>query len=154
MNPSLSLFLALLVLGFSGCGNGGDEEEGSGKLDQGSDWKGDAVAFRNSFEFRDENGQRLLFGRSEEKPFTGSLSRLNANGDLSEEIYAEGLKHGLQVKHSASGARVEASFEQGLRHGDFVMYDRHGNEKSRIRYSNGKLARLPSAEEANSGDPR
>ena len=68
MNPSLSLFLALLVLGFSGCGNGGDEEEGSGKLDQGSDWKGDEAAFRNAFEFRDENGQRLLFGRSKKKP--------------------------------------------------------------------------------------
>ena len=154
MNPSLSLFLALLVLGFFGCGNGGDEEEGSGKLDQGSDWKGDEAAFRNAFEFRDENGQRLLFGRSEEKPFTGSLSRLNANGDLSEEIYAEGLKHGLQVKRSASGARVEASFEQGLRHGDFVMYDRHGNEKSRIRYASGKLAQVPSAVEANPANPR
>ena len=153
MNRFLSLLLGLLVLSLSGCGNGGDEEEGSGKLDQSSDWKGDEDAFRNTFEFRQENGKRLLYFKSEETSFSGNLSRSNARGDLSEESYLHGLKHGLQVKRSASGAWVEASFEQGLRHGDFVMYDRHGNEKSRIRYASGKLAQVPSAVEANPANP-
>ena len=154
MNCFFSLLLALLALSLSGCGNGGDVEERPGKSNQGSEWKGGEAAFRNAFEFRQENGKRLLYFRSEETPFSGNLSRSNARGDLSEESYLHGLKHGLQVKRSASGAWVEASFEQGLRHGDFVMYDRHGNEKSRIRYASGKLVQVPPAVEANPANPR
>tara|TARA_Y100000588_G_C14101402_1_gene858985 strand:- start:378 stop:833 length:456 start_codon:yes stop_codon:yes gene_type:complete len=114
-----------------------------------SEWKGDSSAFTVNFEFRGGEADSLLYERSQKTPFSGSLERKQANGDLSKERYLKGVKHGLQVKYSLSGARSEATFVDGLLHGDVVTYDRQGRERTRMHYVRGILARLLPPSESN-----
>ncbi|MBU62467.1 MAG: hypothetical protein CMI26_08190 [Opitutae bacterium] len=114
-----------------------------------SEWKGDASEFTENFEFRVVADDSLLYEKIQDAPFSGRLERKEANGDLSKEHYSKGLKHGLQVKYSLSGARSEASFVDGVLHGDALTYDRKGRERTRIHYVRGTLARLRSPSEAN-----
>jgi antitoxin component YwqK of YwqJK toxin-antitoxin module len=107
-----------------------------------SEWKGNTSAFTENFEFRGEAADLLLYEKSQEIPFSGSVERKQANGDLSKEHYSKGVKHGLQVNHSLSGARSEATFVDGVLHGDVVTYNRQGRERTRMHYVRGTLARL------------
>ena len=108
-----------------------------------SEWKGDASAFTENFEFRGTEGDLLLYEKTQGPPFSGTLEATQLNGDLSSERYSKGVKNGLQVKHSLSGARSEATFVDGVLHGDVVTYDRQGRERTRMHYVHGTLARLP-----------
>ncbi len=108
-----------------------------------SEWKGDASAFTENFEFRGTEGDLLLYEKTQGPPFSGTLEVTQMNGDLSSERYSKGVKNGLQVKHSLSGARSEATFVDGVLHGDVVTYDRQGRERTRMHYVHGTLARLP-----------
>ncbi|MBT3567980.1 MAG: hypothetical protein HN494_03960 [Opitutae bacterium] len=85
----------------------------------------------------------LLYEKTQGTPFSGTLEATQLNGDLSSERYLKGVKNGLQVKHSLSGARSEATFVDGVLHGDVVTYDRQGRERTRMHYVHGTLARLP-----------
>ena len=114
-----------------------------------SEWKGETSAFTENFEFRVVAADLLLYEKIQEIPFSGSLERKQANGDLSKEHYSKGVKHGLQVKHSLSGARSEATFVDGVLHGDVVNYDRQGRERTRMHYVRGTLARLLPPSETN-----
>ena len=114
-----------------------------------SEWKGDTSAFTEDFEFRGAESDSLLYEKSQGIPFSGSLERKQANGDLSQEHYSKGVKHGLQVKRSLSGARSEATFVDGVLHGDVVTYDRQGRERTRMHYIRGTLARLLPPSETN-----
>ena len=114
-----------------------------------SEWKGDTSAFTENFEFRVVAADLLLYEKIQEIPFSGSLERKQANGDLSKEHYSKGVKHGLQVKRSLSGARSEATFVDGVLHGDVVTYDRQGRERTRMHYVRGTLARLLPPSETN-----
>jgi hypothetical protein len=114
-----------------------------------SEWEGNTSAFTENFEFRGVEADSLLYEKSQEIPFSGSLERKQANGDLSKEHYSKGVKHGLQVKHSLSGARSEATFVDGVLHGDVVTYDRQGRERTRMHYVRGTLARLLPPSETN-----
>ena len=107
-----------------------------------SEWKGDASAFTENFEFRETEGDLLLYEKTQGPPFSGTLEVTQMNGDLSSERYSKGVKNGLQVKHSLSGARSEATFVDGVLHGDVVTYDRQGRERTRMHYVHGTLARL------------
>ena len=111
-----------------------------------SEWKGDASAFTENFEFRGTEGDLLLYEKTQGTPFSGTLEATQVNGDLSSERYSKGVKNGLQVKHSLSGARSEATFVDGVLHGDVVTYDRQGRERTRMHYVHGTLARLVSPE--------
>ena len=111
-----------------------------------SEWKGDASAFTENFEFRGTEGDLLLYEKTQGPPFSGTLEVTQMNGDLSSERYSKGVKNGLQVKHSLSGARSEATFVDGVLHGDVVTYDRQGRERTRMHYVHGTLARLVSPE--------
>ena len=114
-----------------------------------SEWKGDTSAFTENFEFRVVAADLLLYEKIQEIPFSGSLERKQANGDLSKEHYSKGVKHGLQVKRSLSGARSEATFVDGVLHGDVVTYDRQGRERTRMHYVRGTLSRLLPPSETN-----
>jgi hypothetical protein len=114
-----------------------------------SEWKGETSAFTENFEFRVVAADLLLYEKIQEIPFSGSLERKQANGDLSKEHYSKGVKHGLQVKHSLSGARSEATFVDGVLHGDVVTYDRQGRERTRMHYVRGTLSRLLPPSETN-----
>jgi len=114
-----------------------------------SEWKGDTSAFTENFELRGAEADSLLYEKSQKNPFSGSLERKQVNGDLSKEHYSNGVKHGLQVKHSLSGARSEATFVEGVLHGDVVTYDRQGRERTRMHYVRGTLARLLPPSETN-----
>ena len=108
-----------------------------------SEWKGDSSEFTENFEFRGTEGYLLLYEKTQGTPFSGTLEATQLNGDLSSERYLKGVKNGLQVKHSLSGARSEATFVDGVLHGDVVTYDRQGRERTRMHYVHGTLARLP-----------
>mgnify|MGYP005655932371 CR=1 FL=1 len=114
-----------------------------------SEWMGDTSAFTENFEFRGVEADSLLFEKIQEIPFSGRLERKEDNGDLSKERYSKGVKHGLQVKHSLSGARTEATFVDGVLHGDVLTYDRQGRERTRMHYVHGTLARLLPLSETN-----
>ena len=114
-----------------------------------SEWKGDTSAFTENFELRRAEADSLLYEKGQKNPFSGSLERKQVNGDLSKEHYSNGVKHGLQVKHSLSGARSEATFVEGVLHGDVVTYDRQGRERTRMHYVRGTLARLLPPSETN-----
>ena len=114
-----------------------------------SEWKGETSAFTENFEFRVVAADLLLYEKIQEIPFSGSLERKQANGDLSKEHYSKGVKHGLQVKRSLSGARSEATFVDGVLHGDVVTYDRQGRERTRMHYVRGTLSRLLPPSETN-----
>mgnify|MGYP003971110615 FL=1 len=107
-----------------------------------SEWKGDSSEFTENFEFRGTEGYLLLYEKTQGTPFSGTLEATQLNGDLSSERYLKGVKNGLQVKHSLSGARSEATFVDGVLHGDVVTYDRQGRERTRMHYVHGTLARL------------
>ena len=107
-----------------------------------SEWKGDSSEFTENFEFRGTEGYLLLYEKTQGTPFSGTLEATQVNGDLSRERYSKGVKNGLQVKHSLSGARSEATFVDGVLHGDVVTYDRQGRERTRMHYVHGTLARL------------
>ena len=107
-----------------------------------SEWKGDSSEFTENFEFRGTEGYLLLYEKTQGPPFSGTLEATQLNGDLSSERYLKGVKNGLQVKHSLSGARSEATFVDGVLHGDVVTYDRQGRERTRMHYVHGTLARL------------
>ncbi|MBT7741177.1 MAG: hypothetical protein HN727_05185 [Opitutae bacterium] len=83
-----------------------------------------------------------MYEKTQGTPFSGTLEATQLNGDLSSERYLKGVKNGLQVKHSLSGARSEATFVDGVLHGDVVTYDRQGRERTRMHYVHGTLARL------------
>ena len=130
------------------CGDDATKQADENPPFSGKGWKGDESAFVKEFEIREKNGSYLLYLKGNTEPFTGNLERRKSDGGLWEERYQVGLKDGLQLKRSANGARVEASFEGGLLHGDVVMFDRHGGEGSRMHYVRGTLARLlPVADE-------
>ena len=114
-----------------------------------SEWKGDSSAFTKDFEFREAEADSLLYEKNQKIPFSGTLELKQSNGALSKEHYSKGVKHGLQVKYSLSGARTEATFTDGVIHGDVVTYDRKGRERSRMHYVRGTLARLLPASEIN-----
>ncbi len=136
----LATSAALVVL--TSCGDDAESNADDASSASGNQWKGDGIVFAQEFEIRETDGKHLLYSKSETEPFTGNIERRQSNGELWEEHYLTGLKHGLQKKRSANGALVEASFEDGLLHGDVVMYDRHGEESSRMHYVHGILARL------------
>ena len=114
-----------------------------------SEWKGNTSAFTEILSFVGQQLIRFCMRRVQEIPFSGSLERKQANGDLSKEHYSKGVKHGLQVKRSLSGARSEATFVDGVLHGDVVTYDRQGRERTRMHYVRGTLARLLPPSETN-----
>ena len=114
-----------------------------------SEWKGDTSAFTEDFEFRGTEGDLLLYEKTQGPPFSGTLEVTQMNGDLSSERYSKGVKNGLQVKHSLSGARTEATFVDGVLHGDVLTYDRQGRERTRMHYVHGTLARLLPLSETN-----
>jgi antitoxin component YwqK of YwqJK toxin-antitoxin module len=118
-----------------------------------SEWKGDALAFTENFEFRGTEGDLLLYEKTQGRPFSGTLEAKQANGDLSQERYSKGVKNGVQVKHSFSGARSEATFVDGVLHGDLVTYDRQGRERTRMHYVHGSLARLLPPSDTNGSQP-
>ena len=128
---------SIILLFVSSCGSDTETQP-----EPKSEWKGDASAFTENFEFRGVATDSLLYEKSQKIPFSGSLERKQANGDLSNEHYSTGVKHGLQVKHSLSGARSEATFVDGVLHGDVVTYDRQGRERTRMHYVHGTLSRL------------
>jgi antitoxin component YwqK of YwqJK toxin-antitoxin module len=131
-------FVFLIVSFFvSGCGSD-TETQPKPK----SEWKGDSSEFTENFEFRGTEGYLLLYEKTQGTPFSGTLEATQLNGDLSSERYLKGVKNGLQVKHSLSGARSEATFVDGVLHGDVVTYDRQGRERTRMHYVEGTLARL------------
>ena len=144
----LSASAALIVL--ANCG-----EDAKNPVDEtpslsGNEWMGEESVFAQEFEIREKDGNRLLYLKGKTEPFTGNLQRQKLDGGLWKERYQAGLKHGLQLKRSANGARVEASFEEGVLHGDVVMFDRHEGEVSRMHYVRGTLARLLPAADGNS----
>jgi hypothetical protein len=118
-----------------------------------SEWKGDVSAFTENFEFRGTEGDLLLYEKTQGTPFSGILEATQVNGDLSRERYSKGVKNGLQVKHSLSGARSEATFMDGVLHGDVVTYDRQGRERTRIHYVHGTLSRLLPSSDTNGSQP-
>jgi len=144
----LSASAALIVL--ANCGEDAENPGDETPSFSGNEWKGEESVFAQEFEIREKDGNRLLYLKGKTEPFTGNLQRQKLDGELWKERYRAGLKHGLQLKRSANGARVEASFEEGVLHGDVVMFDRHGVEGSRMHYVRGTLARLLPREEDNS----
>ena len=118
-----------------------------------SEWKGDTSAFTEDFEFRGTEGDLLLYEKTRGTPFSGTLEAKQANGDLSKERYSKGVKNGLQVKHSLSGARSEATFVNGVLHGDVVTYDRQGRERTCMHYVHGILSRLLPSSDTNGSQP-
>ncbi len=140
------VYIVFSIVSFFVSGCGSDTET---QPEPKSEWKGDTSAFSENFEFREAQADSLLYEKSQNTPFSGSVERKQANGDLSNELYSKGVKHGLQVKHSLSGARSEATFVDGVLHGDVVTYDRQGRERTRMHYIRGTLARLLPVSESN-----
>ncbi len=144
----LSASAALIVL--ANCGEDAENPVDETPSFSGNEWKGEESVFAQEFEIRGKGGSLLLYLKGKTEPFTGNLERRKPDGGLWKERYQAGLKDGLQLKRSANGARVEASFEGGLLHGDVVMFDRHGGEGSRMHYVRGTLARLLPVADGNS----
>jgi hypothetical protein len=144
----VSFVFSIVLIFISSCGS---DTETQPKAQ--SEWRGDTSAFTESFEFRDTKAVPLLYEKTQSIPFSGSLEIKKSNGDLSKEHYLKGVRNGLQVKRSLSGARSEATYVDGLLHGYVVTYDRQGRERTRMYYVRGTLAKLNYSSETNGSKP-
>lgn len=132
-----ALLLSLVVL-YSGCSELDEGSEKPLRQQLKTDWNG-TVAQRETIFFEGREGKVVLLRyRSNEEPFTGKITAHGPEGEERVFRYRAGKKHGLCIIKDRSGGRTETNYLDGLEHGLHIMFGRHGNERFRWRYENGK----------------
>jgi len=114
-----------------------NQNEGSGLTDNPSAWVGTESEFADQFELEtDVNNSITLINAKTKKKFEGLLVTEDLNASR-EKRYLDGKLNGLSIFSSKDGSRVEAHYQNGILHGEMIMYDKNNRIRSRINYNKG-----------------
>lgn len=102
-------------------------------------WQGDEDAFKDRFDLQDQlDATALLFDKKNNELFTGKVEKLNQKKSI-EQSYESGLLQGTSTIRSSDGSWVTANYSDGKLHGEMILYDSKGRERSKMQYHLGKL---------------
>lgn len=133
MNRLYALPLTLLSIATQSC-------EQIDNADQSKVWQGSEESFENEFSYQpDMFDDSLVLTRNRSKESYSGSVEINQSGRITEQIYADGRLNGKSIKKSADGSWVEANYVDGKLDGPMKLYDRFGDLRSTLDYSEGKL---------------
>lgn len=136
MNRFIALSLSIVLIAAQSC-------EQVDNADQSKVWQGTEELFESEFSYQADlvDDSVILTRNGSTESYSGSVE-INQSGTITEQIYAEGRLNGKSIKKSADGSWVEANYVDGKLDGPMKLYDRFGELRSTLIYSEGKL--LPS----------
>jgi antitoxin component YwqK of YwqJK toxin-antitoxin module len=128
---TLNKLIISLVFITGACGL---QENGESK-----EWEGSEDSFRQEFAtLQTFDSEQILISKDTNQPFFGRIRKESENFQTLQ-TFSGGKLHGKSVKQRKDGSRVEASFVNGLLHGEMNFYDSENTLRSSIKYHEGKL---------------
>ena len=133
MNRFLALPLSVVLIAAQSCEQVDDAE-------QSKVWQGTEELFESEFSYQADlvDDSVILTRHGSTESYSGSVE-INQSGTITEQIYTEGRLNGKSIKKSADGSWVEANYVDGKLDGPMKLYDRFGELRSTLNYSEGKL---------------
>ena len=133
MNRLYALPLTLLLIVTQSC-------EQIDNADQSKVWQGTEESFENEFSYQSDlfDDSVVLTRNGSKESYSGSVE-INQSGRITEQIYADGRLNGKSIKKSADGSWVEANYVDGKLDGPMKLFDRFGDLRSTLDYSEGRL---------------
>ena len=139
----MSRFIALLLLMFLLAAQSCEQVD---NVEEHKVWQGTEESFETEFSYKNDliDDSIVLTLNGSNEAYSGFLE-INRSGRITEQNYLDGRLNGKSVKKSADGSLVEAYYVDGKLDGPMKLYDRFGELRSTLNYSQGKL--LPSESE-------
>jgi len=133
----MSRFIALLLLMFLLAAQSCEQVDNAKEHKV---WQGTEESFESEFSYQaDLVDDSVILTRSGSTESYSGFVEINQSGRITEQIYADGRLNGKSIKKSTDGSWVEANYVDGKLDGPMKLYDRFGELRSTLNYSEGKL---------------
>ena len=133
----MSRFIALLLLMFLLAAQSCEQVD---NVEKQKVWHGTEESFETEFSYQaDLIDDSVFLTRNGSTESYSGFVEINQSGRITEKIYADGRLNGKSIKKSADGSWVEANYVDGKLDGPMKLFDRFGDLRSTLDYSDGKL---------------
>jgi antitoxin component YwqK of YwqJK toxin-antitoxin module len=133
LNGFIAVLLLMFLLAAQSC-------EQVDNVEEQKVWQGTEESFETEFSYQaDLIDDSVFLTRNGSTESYSGFVEINQSGTITEQIYADGRLNGKSIKKSTDGSWVEANYVDGKLDGPMKLYDRFGELRSTLNYSEGKL---------------